>query len=424
MKELTTLLGQNFVQRVLFFSFVFIFSFLSFAQEGEKDNRYGGYARLYSMGDNPYVVDPDNIKFNTAYSSIYSNFLWGDIGAQSYDNGPADGLGQFAAANFGIGNGITLGMLLSRNDFMTSYSIATLDPGDLVGLINDNFEGDVIVPLNNNMELMSSYKFGNYAVGLGLSYASSSREFTPAVGDGDEGTASQFGVNLGLIGKVSSSFNFDFAFSLLMPSASYNPGADGESTIEGSNTFILVNTRGYLKLSDKFSLVPAVNFYTGAGKVEIEGAPSVDLPTTMGVGVGVGLQYKMGNLLIAGGPAFFYDSETESSTETSPELESSSLTFPAWNLGAEWGFTEWLYGRLGYVARTFSSTSQSQESQTEVNEFSSTGFDEGDVRLGVGFRFGGFSLDATVNDDILRQGFNVIGGNVSSFAYLSASYAF
>ena len=86
MKELTTLLGQNFVQRVLFFSFVFIFSFLSFAQEGEKDNRYGGYARLYSMGDNPYVIDPDNIKFNPAYSSIYSNFLWGDIGAQSNYN--------------------------------------------------------------------------------------------------------------------------------------------------------------------------------------------------------------------------------------------------------------------------------------------------------------------------------------------------
>jgi hypothetical protein len=42
-------------------TFVIIFSSVAFSQDGVKDNRYGGYARLYSMGDNPYIVDPDNI---------------------------------------------------------------------------------------------------------------------------------------------------------------------------------------------------------------------------------------------------------------------------------------------------------------------------------------------------------------------------
>lgn len=398
---------------------IFIFSVMISAQEGEKDQRYGGFARLYSMGSNPYVVDPDNMKLNPAYSSMYSNFLWGDIGSNNGD--PNDGNGQFAAANFNIGNGITLGMMLTRNDFL-SGSVAALDPGGLVDAINSNYEGDVIVPLNNNFELLGSYKFGNYIVGLGVAYASSTREFSPDTLEGDEGSANQLGINLGLIGKVAPGFEFDFGFTLIMPSASFNPGLDGEPTVEGSNTFIAANARAMIELSKKFSFVPTVDFYTGSGKIEVGGASS-DLPSVMGVGVGLGIQYKTGNLIIAGGPAFFYDSETEAATETDPELNSSSLTFPAWNLGAEWGFTEWLYGRLGYVARTFSSSSETPAG-TGVNEFTRTGFDEGDVRLGVGFRLGGFSLDATVNDDVLRQGFNLIGGGVSTFAYLSASYAF
>lgn len=420
MKGRNSFLKSNLFTKVFALAFILVFSFTTFAQDGEKDNRYGGYARLYSLGSNPYVVDPDNIKLNPAYSSVYSNFLWGDIG--SNNGNPEDGNGQFAGANFGVGNGITLGMLLTRNDFMSS-SIGSLDPNGLVNSINDFYDDVVIVPLNNNLELLGSYKFGNYVVGLGVSYASSNQEFTPATGNPDEGTASQFGVNLGLLGKVAPGFDFNVGFSLLMPSASYNPGADGEPTVEASNTFILANARAFVALSNKFALVPTVDFYTGSGSFDVDGT-SNDLPSVMGVGVGVGLQYKVGSLLIAGGPAFFYDSETQSSTQTTPELNNSSFTFPAWNLGAEWGFTEWLYGRLGYVARTFSNTSESPAGTTEVNEFTRTGFGDGDVRLGVGLRFGGFNLDATVNDDVLRQGFNLVGGGVSTFAYLSASYAF
>ena len=43
--------------------------------------------------------------------------------------------------------------------------------------------------------------------------------------------------------------------------------------------------------------------------------------------------------------------------------------------------------------------------------------------VGVGFRLGSFSLDATVNEDVLRQGLANIGGNGPTLAYLSASYA-
>jgi len=411
-----------------FFLFLTLFVFaisVSFAQEGEKDNRYGGYARLHSMGDNPYIIDPDNIKTNPAYSSTYSNFLWGDIG--SNNGNPEGGNGQFAGFSYGFNDQFTLGFLLTRNDFMTSYAIGGLDPRDLVGQINDE-TGANVVPLNNNFELLGSYNFGNFVLGLGIAYASTTNDFTPETGDSYKNSASQLGVNLGVMGKLSSNFKFDAAFSVVLPSVTYEPEAAGADKIEGSNADILVNARGFWSLSNKVTLVPNVGFYNSTGSATV-GSVSQDLPSWMGILVGVGLHYQVGDLLIAGGPSFMYESETIASltidsTQISPERKNSATTFPGWNLGAEWYFTDWLVGRLGYVASTFSGTYQNAISPSAVDERTTTGFGEGDVRLGVGFRFGGFNLDATVNDDALRQGFNLVGGGVASFAYLSASYAF
>lgn len=400
-------------------SFVIIFTSSVSAQDGVKDNRYGGYARLYSMGDNPYIVDPDNIKYNSAYSSVYSNFFWGDIGG---DNGnPEDGFGQFAGFNYQVSKGFTLGALLTRNDFISRNSIAKLDPNNVVGIVNSNPAADV-VPLNNNFTALGSYAWGDFTFGLGLSYASTTNDYTPATGTGDKNSASQLGFNLSAIGKISSSLSFDAAFSLSMPSATYTPGTGDKE--EASATNLMFNARGFFKLGGKFSLVPSLIFYNSTGTYKV-GSNSTDLPSFTGFGVGAGLVYQSGSLIIAGGPAFMYESETISSVSgISPELTDSRLVFPAWNLGAEWQFTDWLVGRAGYVASTFSFTNQSVASPTTVDENTRTAFGEGDVRLGVGFRFGGFTLDATVNDDVLRQGFNLIGGGVRSFAYLSGSFAF
>jgi hypothetical protein len=87
--------------------------------------------------------------------------------------------------------------------------------------------------------------------------------------------------------------------------------------------------------------------------------------------------------------------------------------------------TDWFVARLGYVALTGKHTYQVPSGGNTVTEYvqsyfipTVTGF-----RVGVGFRLGDFSLDATVNEDVLRQGFNNIGGGGSTFAYLSTSYA-
>ncbi len=409
------------MKNVTFFLFVvivFSLSLTTLAQDdGVKDHRFGGFARLHAMGDNPYIVDPDNIKTNPAYASVYSNFLWGDIGSSS--TSPDDGSGQFAAFNFRASKDLSLGIMLTRNDFSSS-SIGVLDPGNLVNILNSG--GASIVPPDNNIELFGAYKVGDLSLGLGISYASTKNDFSPATGTGNKNSFSQFGANVGVQGYLTPGFKFDAAFSMLLPSASLEP-ATGDK-LEGSNTFMLANARGFISLSSNFTLVPNLAFFNGSGSVSV-GGQSTDLPSMMSLLVGVGLTYKSGNLLISGGPSFNYESMTFPAVENAnPELKDSRMTFPGWNLGAEWYFTEWLVGRMGYVASTFSVTNQSPASATTVNENTFTDFSRGDVRLGVGFRFGGFTLDATVNDDVLRHGFNLVGGGVKSFAYLSGSFAF
>jgi len=389
------------------------------AQEVDKFDRSGGYARVEALGSNPFIVDPTNLTVNPAYAALYTNFLWGDIGSAAA--AANDGVGQFAGLNFKLNKEITLGAILSRSDFNMN-SISQLDPGGLVAGFNANVPGAGIIPLDNNFEILGSLNAGNMTFGLGIAYAASSMESKPAVGSGPKNSASQIGVNAGLLGKLTPDATLDVGVSLVLPSVSYTPA--GGSEAKASQTFIAVDARVFYKMTSKMSIVPLVSFMTVSGKYEVAGT-STDIPSVMNLGVGFGINYKAGDLLIAGGPSLVMQSQTTPAVaNASPELKDSKLIFPNWNLGAEWQFTDWLIGRLGYSAHTESITNQSVASATTKDEMTFTGFKKGDVTVGVGLRFGNFALDATVNDDIIRQGLNNIGGGTPTLAYVSASYGF
>ena len=134
---------------------------LSFAQKLEKT---GGYARILGMGNNPYIQDPFFVTVNPAWGAYYDHFLFGDLGstAGAFASG---GVGQFASVNFRLNKDLTLGALLTRNDF-NGFGIARLDPFGVVGSVPGT------IALNNNLELMGTLMLGNTAVGIGVAYAS------------------------------------------------------------------------------------------------------------------------------------------------------------------------------------------------------------------------------------------------------------
>ncbi len=393
----------------------------SFSQKIEKT---GGYARILGMGNNPYIIDPFYVTVNPAWGGYYDHFLFGDLGGTA-GAWAAGGTGQFASANFRISPDFTLGALLTRNDF-NGFGIARLDPFGIVSTLPGT------VGLNNNLELLGTLSFGNSVVGLGVAYASTINESSPG---GTAGTttasASQIGFNLGLIAQLTREMKLDVGAALMLPSAKLEVPSPG-ITQKVSNTIINAAARLFYDYSSKLSFVPTVNFILASGSRDVpSGTPptatSVDLPSTTALFAGLGINYKVGDFLLAGGPAFALLTVSNDSTLLTPVKSSTStMSFPLWNLGAEWNMTDWFVARLGYIASTARQKSESTSGGITSETVQTIFLPAPGATVGVGFRLGSFSLDATVNEDVLRQGLNNLGGNgpnAATFAYLSASYA-
>jgi hypothetical protein len=315
-------------------------------------------------------------------------------------------------------------------------SIALLDPGanntfglpypGVVSTVNGIAGPGSVIPLDNNVEAIGTYTFGNSTIGLGVAYASTTNDVTPPTGGSTEGSASQIGFNLGLLSDITRSFKLDIGASLVMPNASFK--ADTLNETSASQTIILVNGRVFWNLNSNLKFVPLVAFATSSGTIDSGGTSSgsVDMTSLTWFAAGVGLNYQVGDFLLAGGAIFSSASLTAPAiANVSPELSASATSFPVWNIGAEWNMLDWLVARLGYVAFSGNTTIEFPNTPTSKTEVTSTFFapSQRGATVGVGFRFGTFSLDCTVNEDVLRQGFNTIGGNGATFAYLTASYS-
>lgn len=398
-----------------------IIPFCLHAQEKEI-KRTGGYARYLSLGSNPYIIDPEAIKVNPAWASYYYNFLWGDIGSNAGDNFGNSSNGQFAGVNFAFNKKFTLGLMFTRNDFK-SLSIGKLDPLSYLGTGFGVFqEVPGIVPLNNNLEVLSSLKFRRIILGLGIAYAASKNNTkNPNSGETDI-SASQLGINGGIIAEFSGNTILDAGVSLIFPSASAEPPAPATKT-SASQTIVSVNARLFWRYSDKLRFIPELHFINANGSQELNGLTG-DLNSLTLIGLGIGVEYTVGDFLLVGGPAVNIISwKIPSIPGSQPELSNSSFVFPIWNLGAEWTVLDWLVARMGYTASTSNNTTQTGAGSALVTESTITQYSPGNFTLGLGLRFGDFSFDATINSDVLRQGLGNLGGG-STFGYVSTSYAF
>lgn len=405
--------------------FLFLFVGTSFNLAQNVIEKTGGFARLQAMGQNPYIIDPFYMTLNPAWGADYDNFIFGDLGStiNAFQN---DGAGQYIGANFKVAPNLTVGAMLTRNDFSGNFSIANIDPGGVVNTIN-GITGGGVLAMNNNLEIMASYKKGRNTFGFGFAYAGTSNETNPAGGNSSERSASQIGFNLGYLGNVGPGFLLDLGVSIQLPSASNNSAGGNETSV--SQTNIGINARAFYTLSSKFKVVPTFTFATSSGSADVPnaggGTTSNDLPSTSIIIFGVGISYQSGDFLFAGGPSFASIGITQPSVENiSPELTNSTTVFPGWNIGAEWGMLDWLYARFGYISITGSITNESAATSSTINESSNTFYGPTGAFVGLGFKLGNLSIDGTVNSDVLRQGLNNIGGGGATFAYLSMSIFF
>jgi hypothetical protein len=421
-------IGGIMLRKITFFGFLLILLVNPlFAQYGRTVERTGGYARVLSLGNNPYITDPYFISANPAWSAKFTNFVYGDIGSSSGANFGPGGNGQFLGANFNLNSNLTLGGYLVRNDY-NGMGIGNLDPFDIVDQVNSVGGGLQVTDLDNNLVFLAAYTKGNHNFGFAISYASTISEDNMANGNNFSSSAGQIGISAGYLGRLAGNLTLDAALNFLFPSATVE--RPNVNDTEYSQTIINLNARMFINFSSKVALVPIFTLLNSSGTAEIgdaDGVTSTDLLSHSVMRIGAGFVYSIADFLFSGGLMYESIGTTEPEEPgVSPDLESSVSSFPAWNLGAEYYVLDWLAARAGYSVRTTQTVVETQASQTEKNEMIRTGFDpdNGGFTLGLGFRLGGFSLDATVNEDVLRQGLNNIGGGGATFGYISASFAF
>jgi hypothetical protein len=432
---------------------------------------------------NPFIVDdPSRILLNPAQQARYRNYAWWNVGggtlngASTADNGYGN---QNFGVSFGIGSNFTVGAILSYDPSAMTQVANVLQgqPATSIGGITipaipsyvpnvyrgAGVTGPQNIPsLGNVFEILGAYDAGKLDLGFGVMYGDASNTSTnnpaPNQSTETEASARMFGFLAGMDLDLGSGSSFAAAAAYRMDKATDNvkinpvvAGQGGEFSSSGSE--ISVDARLRLRMSNKVNFVPYVGF------LNVTAEPSQDAPVNggaartdsrkfsmMALGVGAGGEYHTPSFYLAGGLSFqtlSLKAEFDQSTPQSSVTNTYSYTaIPVFNIGAEWWFTEWLAGRAGYyrspgsakVKAEVSSGGTSSSSETTqplpnsaifVGGLNPTNYD-GLVTLGLGFKFGGFALDATVSEEALRRGLGLIGSqdNINSFGYITTSFSF
>ncbi|MEO8168796.1 MAG: hypothetical protein ABI623_11145, partial [bacterium] len=254
----------------------------------------------------------------------------------------------------------------------------------------------------------------------------------------------------------SASLRLDKATDKMTQTPAPTTATDGEYSASG--TELNVSARLKLKMSNRLNFVPYATFASVSGEPKEDSKPTTATAATIrsakltgtGIAIGAGGEYKTSDFFLAGGVSFTsLKIKVEANQAAVGTVPASSTTselsytaIPVINLGGEWWFLDWLAGRAGYYRAlgSLKGTSNSNSGTTTISFESNRtvplsflgvggltpGTFDGIVTLGLGMRFGNFSLDATVSEEALRRGFGLIGAqdNINSFGFMNASYNF
>ena len=411
------------------------------------DAQLGGVARQLSMGGgavrgiavNPFIWnDPIQMYINPAFGDMYKDYVWMNAGGGGLTGTTTgnDGYGlQHGGMNFSLGDGLTLGTILSHDPTLTNAVAGAISPGGFG--INT---GLTLSPVEV-MQFMASYGWDHSALGVRLLYGWSSNDNIASGGTTtgtNEFTASVFGVSAGIYHDMGDGNAVEGSVSFASSTAEDVLGqSTTPATADASGTEFGVTARAKLRVNNKVNVIPVVAFASASG----DGSTGGTTPTTADVsgtslGVGVGADLTVGDVYLAGGVSYgMTDMETTTTPSGGVASTSTSTTtgFPVFQFGAEWMCTDWLTTRVGYVRSftTFKSKSESMGVSSETNFFqgwSTVGIGgynaDNLVVFGLAGSFGDFGFEATVSESAIRRGFAIVGSsdNLNSFGYFTVNY--
>lgn len=436
------------------------------------DAKWGGVARELAMGGsqassgvilNPFIVhDPSLMLLNPAYQTQYKDYIWMNIGGGALNNLSTtdNGYGnQYSGLNFSLSKEVSVGAILSFDPSAVNAVSSLIKGVTISGVTLPPFTqrtAQTIPAVQNVFEGLVSFDLGDLDVGFGASVGWSNNStktstVTPATSGEREASAKVFGFRGGILYDLGGGSSIDLSAGIRLDKATdnikSNAGSGGEYSASG--TEIQFAVRAALKVNNKVSFVPYGVVATASAEPKEDAPPAgttaqrlSEKLSLLAYAVGAGAEYRLPNFYLAGGLSL-QAARAKEEASTAGTTGSATLTYtytalPVFNIGAEWWWTDWLAGRGGYYRALGSVSSKSETpggttetDQTIPNSFVLVGGIgpttwDGLVTLGLGLKFGNFSLDATVSEEALRRGLGLIGAqdNINTFGYITTSFNF
>lgn len=381
-----------------------------------------GTGRYEALGYNPFIKDASiDINRNPAWTTVYRNYAFGDIGRSEVGTDQYQLSEQFGAANFGVSKEISLGIV--ANKFEDNWSDFTNYGNNTYGIQRP------VVPLKFTFGWQASPKF---ALGVAPYFAGWSSEYD-STNLTQKWSSNVLGGTVGVLSKLEGGW-IEGAVDVKTHKYKYDRTIGGTNTLDENEGGLSMDvyTRAFFTVSKPLgiSLVPYLNFamfnwnplpQALAGSSN----PTMKHMTFMG-GLGINMPV-LDNGLLAGGLSFGYRSfEYNQTLPGAYKQTQTEFVLPKINMGIEWPFTDWLTGRLGYQ-RSVSSTKLEQVNTTTT--WTSKGTSVSDptqtITAGLGFHFNRFSIDGSIGERMFKNGINLVSGKQNDmFGMISASYYF
>lgn len=440
----------------------------------------GGIARELAMGAaktdrnialNPFIVmDPTWLLGNPAFLLKYSDYAWFNIAGGTVNGYGGENIygNQFGGVSFSFGKELAVGAILSYDPSVTNSLWTPLNAyiaRSTRAAANPAAAGGAPRAIEI-FEVLAAFDMGGLELGAGLSYGRSNQDFTntpaPPATNTSEGSLSArtIGIRAGMRMDMGGGSAFEAAVAARLNKATdkYSIGGSGNGTgtseYGAGTTELEATARLALKMSKRFTLVPYAALRTYSVEPKEDGRLDGQAETkysyknsVLSLSVGVGGEVKVKDFYLAGGVSFATRKDkTETNPNATPTDKTTTVTstitaFPVFNLGVEYPVLDWLTVRGGYY-RAFANLGTKSEvdggatsEQNRLIGYSNVGMggygptandENGLMTLGVGLKFGGFAMDATVSEQALRRGLGMIGSqdNVNTFGYVTLSYCF
>ena len=467
--------------------FLLAFVLLGVAQAQETKSIPGGLAREMALGGSPnntYLMDYTDIYTNPAWAVKYGDLIYSELG---YSFSGYSASGQSAGFTYAVWKGLSVGLsvgkqegpLFATNSYGTQFGGNAADADDFLSAFNAALASNGHSPVSPSntlrpLQVYGALKLANLTLGfafyrVGYSATSDYHFIGDSINATNEESYGQTGFKAGalidmdvMLLDVSALFRINSATGKINP-----PAPTVSEELDATGTELGLNARLFMKLSDKFSLVPMARFYTFGNEPELK---------SIGVVVPAGDKYNSkpdkynrtdiefglgSNITVTGGRVFaglslesislkhditsfvsgsgFVPVATLTETTT---YKTSVLSLPKVNLGAEFDVASWLTGRLGYF-KAFASMKNTtdypapakEESTTQTFEFKympscSLAVADQLLSLGMGLHFDRLSIDGYLCEEWLADGpFILSGANANTggnkmFGVVSMSYSF